>query len=233
MKSLYLTLILVGGLVLPLHAQEAETPVSPEIQHEKPAVEPEALEQLGENDREYSTPAPDAPTATDKPISVTPVPTTDGTTPAAAKPKPAPKPKSIPSRMGDCSGEVWIAHRFLYKRYAGWGFIKPADDKNWNKAKWVLIEEDPNNGIKIPSRFLDKINADQDFEYRFYGEIMPYKGYEPNYDIFVDVFKLRGFELLGKADPINKYPPAPSGSSSRVGRSSDRGGANNTHRGNR
>jgi hypothetical protein len=133
--------------------------------------------------------------------------TPSGTQQAPA-PKPAPKPKVMPQKFGDCTGPVYIGHRTVTERYTEWGWIWK-EKETYRKGRWTIIKETPGVAM-IPSRFINNINGDDNNEYKLYGEFAPYKGYDPNYDLFVDVFIIKGFEVIGPADPVNLKPPMPS-----------------------
>ena len=185
------------------------------------------------------TPAPAVPAAPAEPPA-TPAVVQPSTPPAAepvSKPTPAPKPqpkvepttpseppapkveREVPHTFGDRTGQVYIGHRAVVERYAGWGWIWK-EGEGYRRGKWVLMQEEP--GVRmVPGRFRSHPEADNDMEYKIYGEFLPFRGYEPNYDVFTDVFKIKGFEVIGKADPLKLRPPAPTNksrnsSSSRV-----------------
>ena len=75
--------------------------------------------------------------------------------------------------------------------------------------------------IKSPSRFYPKPDADHNMQYRLYGNFASYKGYEPNVDALVDVFVLKGFEVIGRGETLALKPPKHTGA--RQGRISERG----------
>jgi len=132
----------------------------------------------------------------------------------------APAPRPVPLVRGDLTGPSWIGHRFVFDRYLGWGWIVPEGEKNWKKGRWVLFEETP-GVILAPHRYPASADADNDVEYRLWGDIMPYQGYETNYDIFVDVFMIKGFQVLGQGKPLKLKPPTkPSARNDRKSRSS-------------
>jgi hypothetical protein len=129
-----------------------------------------------------------------------------GTAPASDQP--APRPRVIPKKFGDCTGPVYIGHRTVTKRYTEWGWIWK-EKETYRKGRWTIIKENPGVAM-IPGRFINNINGDDNIEYKLYGEFAPYRGYDPNYDLFVDVFIIKGFELIGKANPVDIKPPLPS-----------------------
>lgn len=63
--------------------------------------------------------------------------------------------------------------------------------------------------MPAPHRFLAQPGDDHAVEYRLYGRFSDVKGYEPYFDILVDVFVLEGFEVIGQARPIDRAPPLP------------------------
>jgi hypothetical protein len=135
-------------------------------------------------------------------------------------PPPSPQPRVIPTRHGDTTGEVWIGHRAVVERYAGWGWIR-REREPWSRARWVMIEEDPGQRM-APGRFHARPTQDDNTQYRLYGTLADYKGYEPNFDVFVDVFRIQGWETIGPA-PRPKLSPPRSSNSSSQGRWSERG----------
>jgi hypothetical protein len=142
------------------------------------------------------------------------------------EPEPTPQPRVIPKSYGDTTGTAYIGHRAVVDRYAGWGWIK-SDGSSWSRGQWSVIEEIPLD-MPVPGRFLAHPNNDDDTQYKLYGEWADYKAYEPNYDVFVPVFKLKGFELIGKANkPSGLRPPRGTNMSSRSGSVPGGGGARN------
>lgn len=124
------------------------------------------------------------------------------------------KPRAIPNRHGQTGGEAWIGHRAVINRYAGWGWIKKEGDP-WSRARWIMIEEEPERRM-APGRFHARPTQDDNTQYRLYGSLAEYKGYEPNFDVFVDVFRIEGWETIGPAErPALKPPRSSSSSQSR------------------
>jgi hypothetical protein len=112
-------------------------------------------------------------------------------------PLPAHKAGETPSSAGDTTGNIYIGHRAVVEKYNGWGWIKKESD-SWNKSKWATIREVP-GAIIVPGRYLKHPDNDANIQYRLYGEFSNDKAYEPNKDVFVDVFILKGFEVIGPA----------------------------------
>lgn len=104
---------------------------------------------------------------------------------------------SIPKSLGDTSGEVFLAHRSVVEKYNGWGWIKK-ESEPWSRARWSAVREQLGKVI-LPGRHLSHPDNDADMQYRFYGEFSKETAYEPNKDVFVPIFDLKGFELIGKA----------------------------------
>ena len=123
-----------------------------------------------------------------------------------------------PAKHGQTTGPSWIAQRTIVEDYCGWGWVRK-DDQEWNKGRWIAIEASP--GLcPIPHTFLPRPEDDHDQKYRFFGEFAPYRAYEPQADMWVDVFILKGFMSLGPAEHIRRDPPAHG--SSRPNRFADR-----------
>jgi hypothetical protein len=137
------------------------------------------------------------------------VPTTTPTSPLSSPPNPPPPPPSVNSH-GITTGEVWIGHRTVIDRYAGWGWIW-REDQTHRRAKWVVLEEVPGK-FMAPGRFLSNPDMDNNVQYKLYGEWANYKAYEPNYDVMVSVFKIKGWERIGPAElPAKLVPPRAQG----------------------
>ncbi|MEO0453163.1 MAG: hypothetical protein AAFY98_03375 [Verrucomicrobiota bacterium] len=132
----------------------------------------------------------------------------------------------IPQTFGDTTGQAYLGHRSVVDRYAGWGWIKK-EDSVWKRAQWAVIEEIPRK-MPIPGRFLGNPNQDDNYQYKLYGEWANYKAYEPNYDVYVPVFQLTGFELIGKrSKPGGLRPPRGTSMSGRTSAFSGGGARNN------
>lgn len=111
-----------------------------------------------------------------------------------------------PARHGQTEGAYWIGQRTLVEDYCGWGWLRE-DGQGWNKARWVAIEYDPVI-CPVPHAFLPRPGDDKDYLYKLYGEFAPYRAYEPQADVWVDVFRIRGFTSLGPAkETIRRDPP--------------------------
>lgn len=125
-----------------------------------------------------------------------------------------------PARHGDTSGPYLIGQRTLVEDYCGWGWVRK-EGEGWNKARWVAIQY--NSGTcPIPHAFLPRPQDDKDYQYKLYGEFAPYRAYEPQADVWVDVFLIKGFMTLGPAkNPILRDPPAHG--SSKPNRFAERG----------
>jgi len=125
-----------------------------------------------------------------------------------------------PAKHGETEGESWVAQRTMVEDYCGWGWIKK-DKESWRQARWVALEGTP--GIcPLPHTFLPRPEDDKNYQYRFFGTFAPYRAYEPQADVWVDVFILQGFMSLGPAkEEIRRTPPAQA--SSGVNRFAERG----------
>lgn len=111
-----------------------------------------------------------------------------------------------PARHGDTSGSHLIGQRTLVEDYCGWGWVRK-EGEGWNKGRWIAIEYDP-KVCPVPHAFLPRPGDDKDYMYKLYGEFAPYRAYEPQADVWIDVFLLKGFVSLGPAkDPIRRDPP--------------------------
>jgi hypothetical protein len=138
-----------------------------------------------------------------------------------------PKYTALPAgyREGNTSGDTyWIAHRHIDEMDGqGWGWIRKSSD-DWDDAKWIALQETPGLAIAPRRRFVVPA-ADNDWEFKFWGTLTGYKAYDPRLDELLPVFVLKGYEVLGPANPLrNKIGPPdriqhrPSGASSRSNR---------------
>lgn len=140
--------------------------------------------------------------------------------PTAEKVKRATLPAAhTPAKHGDTSGESWIAQRTMVEDYCGWGWVKK-DKESWRQARWVALEGTPRT-CPLPHTFLPRPVDDKNYQYRFFGTLAPYRAYEPQADMWVDVFILKGFMSLGPAKEEIRRPP-PAQASSGVNRYADR-----------
>jgi len=124
-----------------------------------------------------------------------------------------------PATYGVTDGPYFIAQRTIVEDYCGWGWVRK-ENETWRQATWIAMEGTP-NGCPIPHTFLPKPEDDKDQQYRFYGHFAPYRAYEPQADMWVDVFILKGFMSMGAAQSIRRDPPAHG--SSRPNRFAERG----------
>jgi hypothetical protein len=115
----------------------------------------------------------------------------------------------------------WIAHRRVDDAGgSGWGWLKK-NGEDWDSAQWIALQETP--GVAVaPFRKLVSHTADDNWEFKFWGKIAPYKAYDPHLDEMLPVFILQGYEVIGpeNALAIKEGPPGrvshrPSGASSR------------------
>lgn len=100
------------------------------------------------------------------------------------------------------SPDYWVAHRFVDDMGgSGWGWVKKKDD-GWGSGKWVALQERPGMAV-APFRKLTTHDADNNWEFKFWGSIASYKAYDPHLDEMVPVFILEGYEVIGPKDPLN------------------------------
>lgn len=111
-----------------------------------------------------------------------------------------------PARHGQTEGDYLIGQRTLVEDYCGWGWVRK-EGEGWNQGRWTAIEYDPKD-CPVPHAFLPRPGDDKDYMYKLYGEFAPYRAYEPQADVWVDVFLLKGFVSLGPAkETIRREPP--------------------------
>jgi hypothetical protein len=124
---------------------------------------------------------------------------------------------------GHTDGTVYFdAHRFVDTQGGeGWGWIKESG-ASWGSAKWIALQE--TLGVAVaPHRKLFKNDADNNWEYRFWGHMATYRAYDPHLDEQLPVFVLEGYQVIGpgkEMDDLKVGPPGriqhrPSGASSR------------------
>jgi len=108
----------------------------------------------------------------------------------------------------------------MVEDYCGWGWIKK-EKESWRQARWIALEG-TREVCPLPHTYLPRPEDDKNYQYRFYGSFAPYRAYEPQADVWVDVFILKGFMSLGPAkEEIRRSPPAQA--SSGVNRFAERG----------
>ena len=218
MKTPILLAVILTCALMAVSILHAETP-PPAIPEPAPASEPVPASDPAPAPAQEAqeAPAPGTPAAEEEEVVGS-----NEFSQEIAPPPPTERPRTIPPRHGDTSGTVYEGHRAVIDRYAGWGWIK-RENEPWSRARWAMIEEEP--GVRMaPGRFLRRPNEDDNNQYRLYGEWASYEGYEPNFDVFVPVFRITGFELIGPGTRPNLTPPRGQGAT-RGGGWSSRGGA--------
>jgi hypothetical protein len=128
-------------------------------------------------------------------------------------------------KEGNTSGTTYfIAHRHVDEMGgSGWGWVKKNGD-DWDSAKWIALQESPGLAI-APFRHLTTHDADDNWEFKFWGRFATYKAYDPHLDEQLPVFILQGYEVTNLANPLSLKVGAPdrpmhksSGASSRSNR---------------
>lgn len=125
-----------------------------------------------------------------------------------------------PAHHGHTGGDYFIGQRTIVEDYCGWGWVRK-EGEGWNKGRWIAIEYDP-KVCPVPHAFLPRPSDDKDYLYKLYGEFAPYRAYEPQADVWVDVFILKGFLSLGPAKETLRREP-PHHGSSKPNRFAERG----------
>ncbi len=135
-----------------------------------------------------------------------------------------PKVAALPIgfKEGHTTGsDYWIAHRRVDDAGGqGWGWVKK-NGESWGSGQWIALQETP--GVAVaPFRKLITHEADDNWEYKFWGRIVSYKAYDPHLDEILPVFVLQGYEVIGpenalnlKQGPPNRVTHRSSGASSR------------------
>ena len=135
-----------------------------------------------------------------------------------------PKVETLPVgyKEGHTTGsDYWIAHRRVDEAGGqGWGWVEK-NGEDWGSAQWIALQEMP--GVAVaPFRKLVSHEADDNWEFKFWGKIASYKAYDPHLDEIIPVFVLQGYEVIGsenaltiKVGPPDRVGHRPSGASSR------------------
>ena len=125
-----------------------------------------------------------------------------------------------PARHGHTEDSYWIGQRTLVEDYCGWGWIRK-EGEGWSQARWIAIEYD-SKVCPVPHAFLPRPGDDKDYLYKLYGDFAPYRAYEPQADVWVDVFLIKGFVSLGPAKTTIRRDP-PHHGSAKANRFAERG----------
>lgn len=88
-------------------------------------------------------------------------------------------------------GNYYIGRRYYKVDYKFWGFVRKPGQP-WSTAKMVMLNE---QGKFAPDREQGKIGADNDYEYKLFGDFSGQTVYEPASNGFYPEFILRGYEL--------------------------------------
>ncbi len=132
-------------------------------------------------------------------------------------------PLPVPGyREGNTTGATYyIGHRFVDPDGGmGWGWLRRSDQA-WGNAQWIALQETPGLAV-APYRKLLKHEADNDWEYKFWGKLVAYKAYDPHLDEQLPIFVLQGYEVVGPAQPLALHYGAPGRPQSRGSGASSR-----------
>lgn len=182
--------VIVGALILysptvQAHHLNPDAPASEETFAPAPEEKPETDSDMGDH---TSTVNPEAKE------------------PQKEKKKPAKKKAPVTS-WGYQDGKFYIGQRTKIDRYEGWGWVRE-DNKPWRTAKWCFLEEKYGEGTSpAPGKFLPRHKGDENIKYKLWGYWADYDAYEPNKDVWVPVFVLKGFKKIGPSPRIKRKPP--------------------------
>ena len=89
------------------------------------------------------------------------------------------------------AGAYFVGRRYYKTEYKFWGFVRPAGQP-WSAAKMVMFNE---NQKLAPDRAAGKLGADNNFEYKLFGNYSGDTVYEPASNGMYPEFVLKGSEL--------------------------------------
>ncbi len=112
----------------------------------------------------------------------------------------------------------WDAQRYYVENRMPWGFVKRPGDP-WNKAFLALLNEDQ---CLAPHRSMDRKDADQNMQYKFYGQWWDKKAYDPVMNRLLPVFVLQRFEPVGVGQPLGQSLQTKAGTPERDSRAAAR-----------
>ena len=99
------------------------------------------------------------------------------------------------------AGAYFVGRRYYKTEYKFWGFVRPSGQP-WTAAKLVMFNE---NQKLAPDRAGGKLGADNNFEYKLFGNFTGDTVYEPASNGFYPEFMLKGYELKSSSPaPIYK-----------------------------
>lgn len=99
--------------------------------------------------------------------------------------------------LSEAPGNYYIGHRYFNPNYKFWGYLRKPGQP-WRTARLVVLDE---NQVKAPDRVLNQFGADNDSEYRLYGQFAPKVVYEPASNHFYPHFMLTKIELIQPSAP--------------------------------
>ena len=88
-------------------------------------------------------------------------------------------------------GAYFVGRRYFKTDYKFWGYVRQSG-RPWSEAKLVMFNE---NQKLAPDRNSAKLGADNNFEYKLYGNFTGDTVYEPASNGFYPEFVLKGYEL--------------------------------------
>ena len=121
-----------------------------------------------------------------------------GTSYQSGGPTPAERNTAIKSEP---LGNYYIGRRYYVEKTRFWGYVRKPRQP-WSQAKLVILEE----WEKLaPDRYPEdgkrnkRYGFDNNYEYQLFGSFTGEKGYDPNSDKELPVFKLKDFKLANKS----------------------------------
>lgn len=104
-----------------------------------------------------------------------------------------------PARLNASPPPYWVGHRVYNPKYQTWGYMKRPED-GWDKGFPVLLYE---HQTLAPDRAMEYRGADNNYQYKLYGQFWDKKGYEPVLNRLFPAFVLQNFEPIGDAGELN------------------------------
>ncbi len=94
-------------------------------------------------------------------------------------------------------GDYWIGRRYFKPDYKFWGFVR-RPGQPWNTSQLVMLNEKQK---LAPDREQVSFGADNNYEYKLYGEFSGDKVYEPASNGFYPEFVLKDYQLISRNPP--------------------------------
>lgn len=109
-------------------------------------------------------------------------------------------------------GDFYYGRRYFVERTRLWGYLRKPGKSYSSSGRLVLLNEDIKRAPDRVSETSGGYGADQNYEYRIYGSYTGKKGYDPNSNLFLPIFRLSNYQLIDKQpgwifSPQDYYDP--------------------------